>query len=231
MIVTITSKKVLKIFLSIIFFLFCANVLGILLRPFFEHSYIYFLIDLFNFDKEKNIPTLYSSIALILTSLLLLLITLHQKNEKQPYLLWGMLSLVFLFLSIDETSSIHENLGRPTRAIFGSLGLFYYGWVIPYGAAVFAFGVAYLKFLLALPKRIMMLFVFSGGVFVSGAIGFEVLSAWQSKHYGYNKIIYSAMYTGEELLEMLGIAFFIYALFEYILTQKRVLKIEVTKYT
>ncbi|GAA3535630.1 hypothetical protein GCM10022394_14040 [Zobellella aerophila] len=61
----------------------------------------------------------------------------------------------------------------------------------------------------------MVLFVFSGVVFVSGAIGFEMLAGRYVELHGKGNLIYSFFYTCEEFLEMLGIVIFIYAVLMY----------------
>ncbi|WP_303449626.1 hypothetical protein [Colwellia sp. 1_MG-2023] len=226
-----TPKKILTIFLSIIAILLCANILGLVSRFVFDHDYVFGIIGLFDFNTEKNIPTFYSSIALIIASLLLLFITSIQKNENLPFILWGILSFIFLFLSIDEISSIHEKLNTPIKNTVDATGLFYFAWVIPYGLALIAFAVSYLKFLLVLPKRIMWLFILSGSTFVLGAIGFEMLGGWQAEQNGNRGLLYAIFYTFEELLEMLGVALFIYTLLEYILIKKKSLNISLTSAT
>lgn len=228
MTISFTPKNVLTIFLYIIALLLCTNILGLVSRFVFEHDYVYGLIGLFDFNTEKNIPTFYSSVALIIASLLLLFITNLHKKEQLPYVLWGVLSFIFLFLSIDEISSIHEKLNEPIKNNIDATGLLYFAWVIPYGIALIAFVAAYLKFLLKLPKTTMRLFILSGSLFVLGAIGFEMLGGWQAELNGNRGLLYAIFYTFEESLEMLGVALFIYALLEYILIRKQSLNISLT---
>nr|WP_158651823.1 hypothetical protein [Marinobacterium profundum] len=154
MTIDITPEKILRLFVFVISFLLMANVMGIISRIYFEHDHVYGLVSLFDFNAEKNIPTLYSSIALVFASILLLFISIIHRNKHEPYFLWGVLSFIFLFLSIDEISSIHENLGTPTRDFFGASGLLYYAWVIPYGVFLVVFLISYFKFLLVLPKKL-----------------------------------------------------------------------------
>ena len=203
--------------LYIIFFLLLANVFGIAVTHYFDHT-LYGLISLFNFDTERNIPTLYSSIALLVASGLLLFIAATRKKLKLFYLSWAGLSLIFFFLAIDEISSIHELLIDPARETFGATGLLYYAWVIPYGVGLLFFVFLYSRFLFRLPKEIMILFIVSGSIFVLGAIGFELIGGKTAEH-GVsmdNSMLVSVLYTCEETLEMLGIALFIYTLLSYI---------------
>lgn len=75
-----SPKEVLKLNLYLILFLLCANVLGIISKYYFDHDYVYGLIPLFDFSLERNIPTLYSSIALVFVSILLSLIGFINKK-------------------------------------------------------------------------------------------------------------------------------------------------------
>ncbi|MFK5937894.1 MAG: hypothetical protein QM497_05785 [Sulfurimonas sp.] len=128
--------------------------------------------------------------------------------------------MIFLFLSIDEMISIHENFTRITKLLVDTTGLLYYAWIIPYGIALIIFILTYSKFLLHLPKNIMLLFILSGSIFVLGAIGIEMFGGENVELMkGSNDSLhYAVLYTIEETLEMLGIALFIYTLLTYIKT-------------
>lgn len=65
------------------------------------------LISLFDLDKEKNIPTFCSTIALVFCSALLAIIALARKKIGEGYFFWLGLSIIFLFISIDEFAAIH----------------------------------------------------------------------------------------------------------------------------
>jgi len=128
-------KKIFKIILFLILFLVLANILGILYSFYMHpnvHTLSHGLILLFDLNQERNIPTLYSSIALVFASILLLWISIMHKNLKSPYKAWFVLSLIFLFLAIDETASIHERLTTPIRDALNTSGFLYDAWIIPY---------------------------------------------------------------------------------------------------
>ena len=184
----ISPKEIFIKNLYLLLLLFCANALGILSKFYFDHGRLYGLVSLFCFDEEKNIPTLYSSISLMLSGGLLLSIAYAHRKLGSSYLHWLGLSLIFLFLSVDEMSSIHERLIGPVRNMFETSGLLYFAWVIPYGILLIVLVIVYLKFLFRLPKRTMTLFMLSGVVFVSGAIGFELLGGRHAELFGYNNL-------------------------------------------
>jgi len=222
-------KMVLRKFLYLILFLLVANIFGIVSKFYFGHDSVYGLVPLFDFNAEMNVPTFYSSIALVLVSILLSFIALTHKKNNASYLSWVGLAIVFLFLSVDEISSIHENFSSPARELFSSSGVFYFTWVIPYGVALVIFAIVYLKFLINLPRNIMYLFVISGVTFISGALGFEMIGGSHADLYGMDNLLYSLIYTCEEFLEMLGIVIFIYTLLKYIVSEFKVLTIAITE--
>lgn len=227
--VVINPGIIFKLLLSVILFLLFANITGLIARFNFGHDFVYGLVPLFDFNNEKNIPTFYSSLSLITASSLLLFISSAHKKLKDPYILWALLSLVFLFLSIDEISSIHERFSGPTRNLLGTSGFLYHAWVIPYFAFFSVFATIYFKFLLSLQKKIMVLFLIAGATFVLGAVGFEMLGGWEAEVHGPKGLLHSFFYTCEEFLEMLGVAIFIYSLLTYIADEFGSLKITICK--
>ena len=224
----IYPSKVFKILLILIIFLILANTAGLLSTYLFGHSNVYGLVPLFNLDKEANVPTWYSSTALFVCSILLGIIAFTKKIERDRYRLhWGILSIFFLYLSIDEAAGIHELTMRPLRHLFNLEGIFHFSWVIIGIPLVFIFVIAYAKFLINLPRKIGLLFILSGFLFVGGALGMELISGWYVFTFG-GDMIYWMMTTLEEMLEMIGIAVFIYSLLTYIRTYVKEVVICVT---
>lgn len=215
--ITLAPKRIFKLCLLVILILLVANVAGIIAKDHTHHPALLSLTWWFNFDAEKNIPSFFSTALLLGSSLLLFLIANFEKQLKNPYILWTALACIFLFLSMDEFLSIHERLISPVRNSLNTTGFLHYAWVIPYGIAVIIFITIYLKFLFKLPKQTMVMFLISGAIFLTGAIGFEMLGARHDTLYGINNTTYQLLYTCEELLEMLGISTFIYTLLTYIM--------------
>ena len=231
MTIHLSPKEIFRINLYVILFLLGAAVFEIITRFYFEDYYVAGFLRLFKFDAEKNIPTFYSSIAILFAGILLSLIYSKRKEEKLPYRSWLFLSIIFIFLSIDEISSIHERLIIPLRHLFRTSDFLYFAWVIPYGLALLVFVIAYSRFWYKLPGNIRGLFLLSGTIYVSGALGFELIGGKYADTYGTDNIIYAIITTCEELLEMLGIAVFIYTLFTYIVREFDSLEINVGKKT
>ncbi len=224
-IISISPNRFSQILVVVIVFLTLASAAGSFLEPISVDNYLLVelkesFIRLFNVNGEANITTWYSASALLLCSLLLGIIALCKKMNHGDYALhWGILSLIFLYLSVDEAAVIHEMAVKPLRDLFNLGGFFYYGWIIPAGIAVLIFGLAYLKFLLRLPSKTRWLFLVAGGIFVGGAIGMEAISGLLDYLYSQERMasdeIVIIFETIEEFMEMLGIVVFIHALLDY----------------
>lgn len=186
------------------------------------------LIRMFDLNMEGNVPSTYSTLLLLFAAALLYGIGIAKRQEskskagssedieKNYYRYWKALAIIFLFLAIDEAGSIHELTMEPLRDWFSLGGFFHFAWVVPAAILVSIFSVSYIPFLMHLPRRFAGLFVFSGAVYVSGALGMEMVGAkYFSTHQGLHDANYLAITTVEESLEMAGMTIFIYTLLSY----------------
>lgn len=129
---------------------------------------------------------------------------------------WQALSIIFLYLCLDEALSIHDGkFLLYLRSALNTSGFFYFAWVIPGIILVIICLLAFLGFLTHLPAKFRRLFLMAGTIYVAGAIGMEMLNGYYANFYGQQDIVYAILTTIEELLEMLGIIVFIYALLSY----------------
>jgi len=227
--IRIDEKAIYKKFLLVILILFLAHSFGIFSRFYLGHGRLFGLIELFNLAGEHNVPATYSYLALLTCSFLLFIIGIRHKMQGINHWHWFGLMFVFVFLATDEMVAIHERLNSPISTIFGTSGIFHYGWTIPYSIFVLVFVLTYGKFLLRLPRNIAIIFIASGAMFVVGAVGFEMLGGIHADKHGVNNMTYTLYYTIEEILEMSGIATFIYGLLKYINQQFGGIPIVITK--
>jgi hypothetical protein len=177
----------------------------------------YYFAKAFNLDVERNIPTLYSCLALLFSSLLLGAIAYAKNLDSDRYKNhWKILSFIFLYLSLDEAGQLHEKLINPMRSLLNATGFLYFTWIVPIGFLVAIFLLSYSKFLLHLPVSTKKLFVAAAALYLGGAIGVEMLGGYLASTTGQENVSYVIGTTLEELLEMLGIVVFIHALISYI---------------
>ncbi len=200
------------------FILLLGNIAGIFSKYYLGYDYVHGLVPLFNFDEENNLPSLFSTLLLLSCSALLWLIgACRKKQAASDTLYWFGLAIIFVFLACDESLEIHEKLDRPIRALLNTSGPLYFAWVIPYGTFVAVLGIVYSRFILALPPRIRFLTIMSGVLFLTGALGFELIGSqlfiWSGKTGG---LAFRSAVTLEESYEIIGVLTFIYALLSYI---------------
>ena len=218
--IEVVPARVATAMLSIVFLLTLASLAGQYVRFYLGHDYLFGLIQKFNLSHEGNIPTWYSSFSLLLCAALLGIIGHTRRAEGDRYYRhWFGLALLFLYISIDEGSAIHEMLNDPLRAALGASGFFYYPAAVV--GLVFAAGIgfAYLSFLRSLPVRWRVLFVASAVFYLGGALVIESFSARHAEVYGQLNMTYAVITTLEELGEMLGIVLFVYTLLSYMADQ------------
>jgi hypothetical protein len=211
--IRIEPKKLATTLLWIIAILTVIHSVVLFLYFYWDDDYVYGLVDLFDFDIEGNFPTFYSAVAMLLATGLLALITRANWNRENGHrFYWLLLTFIMLFLTFDEAAAIHETIGGYFEDYLDASGFLYFMWVVPYGVAVGVLGLFFLKFVFALPSQTRNGFIAAGVIFLSGAMGLEVFGAREADLNGVETITYCVLYTFEELLEMLGIVLFIYAL-------------------
>ncbi len=124
--------------------------------------------------------------------------------------------MIFLFLALDESSSLHETLIKPLQTDFGSEGFLRFSWVVAGAAAVILFALVYLYFFLHLERKFKFLFFMSIAVYIGGVIGGEMISGYVASNFQIKSFIYGVTASIEESLELIGCSLLIYSLLEYI---------------
>ena len=225
--ITFTPGSVFKLLLLIIGVLTYLNVLALLFRFLYDDPFPTFY-KYFNVAHERNIPTLYSAIALTVAATLLATNARHswEKCDGQ-HRYWAGLALIFLFLAFDEGTKIHEQLSGVMERWVTPKGYLYWLWVIPYGFAVLVLAAVYLRFMIRLSRTTRYHFILAALLFLGGAIGLDMLQGREAYlNIGSDKtILYCVLYSVEEFLEMIGVAVFIYALLKNLADESPVIRI------
>lgn len=160
-------------------------------------------------DNENTLPSWYSSTLLFLNALLLAITassSRHAKEKAAKY--WAFLAVIFVGLSIDEGASFHEKMGRVMHSILDLSGVFHFAWVIPAGIMVLLFVLAYIPFLLSLPKNTAIGMISAGAIYIFGAIGFEMIGSLIVSSAGIYTVEYAIAATIEEITEIAGMTLF-----------------------
>lgn len=228
--IIISTKKTTRLFYLTVATLLSIHIVFEILDVYFGHDYVFGLVKFLKVTNEGVIPTMYSTIALLFSSLLLAIIAYTQKKSKSQYFThWGFLSFIFLFLAMDEALEVHERTSIIFRTLLDTSGVFEHAWVIPYGVGVILLCLGYRKFIISLPPKTKKLFILAGFVYVLGAIGMEIVHPGNFFKDGSYKALGRLCSTLEELFEMGGIVIFIHALLSYIDTHLSDLRISFSK--
>ncbi len=226
--IVIQSKKIVFFLVKILIVLLLLHISVNIINFLTGHARLLGLNPMFNFFYEKNLPTYFSTILLLFASCLLIIIYYVKKNFHDKYRFhWGLLALIFLFLSMDEILELHEQLSEPMQKLVNVLpgSLNFWGWIIPYSILVVIFAAYYLAFFFSLDKKMRIYFSVSASLYITGAIVFELIEGiyyttqmanYDPFSYIHNNIPFFIMVTIEEILEMSGVILFIYSLIEYI---------------
>ena len=210
--VVLKPRRILNYLVAIILSLVVIHIVGQSYKYIFNEGIENRLIQLFDLDNEFCIPSLYSSCALLLCSILLAIIAKDKKKKQDRYYRhWKYLALIFLYLAVDEGIKIHERSIKPVRNALDLDGFFYYAWIVPAIVLFSLFCLIYLKFVRSLPKKTRLLFILCAVTFVSGAIGVEMIGGKITDLQGQDNLIYMLAATIEEFLEMVAIAAYIYS--------------------
>ncbi|MFP4091011.1 MAG: hypothetical protein ACLFT3_11955 [Cyclobacteriaceae bacterium] len=142
---------------------------------------------------------------------------MQSKDSKLPSSFFYFLSVLFVFLSADEGAAIHEKISALARRLELSWMLFNGkngAWIMVYGLIgmiILGFIFPYFRIAWKYHPTASKLAVLSGFIFLTGAVGFELLSYFYLRD-GANPLFYKLEVMFEEFFEMSGISIFIRAL-------------------
>ena len=185
------------------------------------HPSIY--VDRFNMNEEISLPTWFASFLLLFVSVLMGAAGSAKTQGRSAARYWKVLAVIFLFLSIDEGSSFHEVLSDPMRALLNiQSGWLYYAWVVPGAALAIAAIIYFFRFWRNLPASVRSLVGLASFLYLSGALGVELLGTYYASAIGGYDFNYFLSVALEESLEKLGLIILIYALIRYLAQFKAV---------
>jgi len=209
----ISPKRLVLWLASIAAIMTSASIVGQVSTFFWGDGHLHGFVPIFNLDREMNIPTWYSGFLFLLSAALLWMIGTQLKAGLDPSAgRWRALGIVFLILSIDEISALHEMTVGPLRSLFHTGGYLHFSWVILGLVVIAGIGILYIKPFLSLPKRLRFLSVVSAALFVSGSIGMEMIAGHWVEAGGASNFRYALMANAEEALELSGLILFIHVL-------------------
>ncbi len=175
----------------------------------------------FDVISDQSLPTMFNAMVFQLCAGLSFWAGMISRKTSKPFVLqWLVLSLVFLFLSIDDLLMFHEAVGyvigvklSPAERLGGA---FYYAWVIPAVPIVLILTLFMLRWFLHLPVRSRSLGALAALLFLAGAIGLEMFSSAVDYQRGAASVLTLSTSFVEEALETIGPIIFVYVLLDYL---------------
>lgn len=164
------------------------------------------LLDKFTLDAESNVPTWFSSMLLLLGALGWAWMAGRGKRMGSPDA-WrfGLLAAVFVYLSCDETSVLHEIAQGPVSGRVEATGFLTHAWTLAAMVPVLVLGVMMLPMLARLSKPLRYGVLAAGFLYVGGAIGVEIIGGAIKDSLGKPAFAYFVSVTIEESMEMAGV--------------------------
>jgi hypothetical protein len=181
-----------------------------------------YFLDTFIFEffinNEGNIATFWNTMLLLLTSAVAFVLAAAKFSQRDRYRFeWLLLGIVFFYLSMDESSVIHEKFSSLLKDLPDINGWAHYKWLYAGAAAVLVLTFLFLRFYLHLDLRNKILFPVSMALYLFGAFGGELLSGHYAQANGTKNIPYALLTHAEELGEHIGIILMIFTLLTYLL--------------
>ena len=170
---------------------------------------------IFGLNREQNLGAWYSTVLMFASAVLLLVVGRRASRAKdKDAVQWYILAWVFVALSFDEASSVHEMAMELVQDSLHTSGPLLYAWVIPALILVPLFAMAYIPFLRRIRKPYGAWIFISGAVFVTGALGMEMVGGMVSE----DKVAFTITFLIEESLELAGMTSFFLAILSYLAT-------------
>lgn len=184
----------------------------------------------FNLDKEQNVPTYISGVLLLINAVLAGLIArVERLRGSGDARYWLGMACAFFYMSMDEVAVLHEHLVRPIKAAIDLPSYLHYAWVVPYAVIVVVFVAVYCRFWWRLPSGTRWRLAAAATVFLSGAVGMEMISGHFAEAWGTTQTLgYAMMTTVEESLELIAHVLFISTLLRHLGGIDSTLTFEVT---
>jgi hypothetical protein len=221
--IEIRFRQIWWILLIIAVWLITAHVVSLLVTHLYGHPHQLGFERLLALDREHNLASWYSSMILLLGALLLTLIwSLSRRHHEALSRYWLTLAVVFLCIAVDESATIHEtvigHLLARNLPTFTASGYLLYPWIVVGAVFVCIVGITYLRLLTRLPCITRWGLIIAGLLYVSGALGMDVLEGREESTAGRGTLSYGLLVAAEESLEMGGVLTLLYVLSRYIVS-------------
>lgn len=217
-IISIKPGYVLKATLGFIVVLLLLHAAALVLHHGMDSPYAKGFVPLVHLDFEKNLPTTFAFLLLLFAAALASLTTRNEARAGRSGRVWLFIAAAFAFVAFDEILGFHEAFGEFLHQRVD--GLPFFTWIVPYGLAAGLVGLILLPWFFRLERSTRIGLGLSVLVFVSGALGMELLaSGYYEQRFDEPGAIERTFFGDilssiEETMELLGVALFNFTLLQ-----------------
>jgi hypothetical protein len=181
----------------------------------------------FNAGFENNIPTFFNAVLLLVCAALLAWLAAGYARKKLPFAArWGVLSVVFLLLAMDEIADLHRYCILPVRRTLHLTGMWRNAWFVAMLPLLVLLAWWCWPLIKSLPARMQRNIWLAAGLYAGGAMAVNVIGLALVQAAGSQNFATELLKVLEEALEMGGILLFSYTLAEILAG-----KISVTRFS
>ena len=179
-----------------------------------DNPYAYRVIHL---DSEVSVGTWFAQVLWLAAAVLLGTIAgAGRRAGDRWWRHWVGLSVVAVYLSVDEGAAVHEQATPVVRRLTGlSGGIFGPTWIVAAAVVGLVLLLVYARFIVALPPRTRNLLALGAAVVVAGSAGAEIVNVLYAGGRGTHSVGYQVLAGLEESLETLGVGIVVAALLDH----------------
>ncbi len=215
---TVSKKILFWLVVSIAIFTTIHLTLQYINTEYFNLSYgnFYEVTNRFDFDDEASIPTWFAQALFLLLAMLAGLTSYLEKNKRSRWV-WTTLSVLAVLGSVDEVSTVHESGLQSIHLLFfneNAPTLLANAWVVIV-PLVLIIATLFLYFSYkVLPKPTVKLFVIGAVVYISGAVGVDIITSTLLESTAF--IEQGVFVAIEEVSELIGLTIMVFATSSYL---------------
>jgi hypothetical protein len=222
--IDLSPRAVGRVLLPIVFALVAASALAQVVRYRLEGRWMK-AVNMFDANLEANVPTLFSTAALLCSCALAAAIAVSERGGQDSRR-WSALAGLFALAAIDETVSLHEEVTEPLQPVASAGGLLPDAWVVAGAVLAVAIAAYFRPLVRRLPPPVRRLAITGAVLFAGGSLGLEGVQNMFA-HRG-DVLAEGLVGTVSELFEMVGVVLIIQALLLYIARERGSLSVTIS---
>ncbi|MFC0680523.1 hypothetical protein ACFFGH_22040 [Lysobacter korlensis] len=161
-------------------------------------------------NGEANLPTWWSTTLLALAGVFSAAVGIvHRATGESGAFRWAVMAVLFLAMSVDEFTRVHDRIQHAWRALFGADPFTSIEWMLILIPVALVVAVAVLLLVRPLPRVPKVLLAIGGACYVLGAVGVDALAGAGLPLLDSGTMGRFLLLNLEELGEFVGAAFFV----------------------